>query len=235
MKAVGWLGRAYCIASGLILAPLLIGFLVAYFGGMLPDQPLERIAKALEKEPQEEEAEEAEAEPENENNQDRTATDARAWSQRLQSVGDGILENLRDVEEARVRVAQEEADLQGLVTALTDVLSTLLEEPVTKEQLAGASDQLIARLREMGKSENRMPWMLDTLKSMEAKAVARLFSGAGSEEEGGLKDDEAVKLLGGLKPRKAGEVFAELGKVDPGQASRLLALLGKEEVQESGK
>lgn len=237
MKILSMITKAYCIAAGLLLGPLLVGSLIAYFSGMLPEQPLQRIVQALEKDSEADADSEGEgaADESTDTDQDRSATDERAWARRLEHVGDGIISNLKNVEDARLRVAKEEAALDGLVQAVTELLSTLLGKPVQKQDLYSSSDELVAQLREVGKGEKRMPWMLDTLKSMKPRAVAALFGTAGSEEEGGLKDDEAVKLLGGLQPRKAGEVLAELGKVDPGQASRLLALLGKEELQSTGE
>ncbi|MEM7167190.1 MAG: hypothetical protein AAF581_17140 [Planctomycetota bacterium] len=182
MKILGLIGKGYCVAAGLLVAPIAIGILIAHFSGMLPEQPLQRIVQALEKEDTGENGEEAPVDEPVDEVQDRTASDERSWSRRLEQVGDGILANLKDVEAARAKVARQEQELQELVQSLTGVLSTLFEEPVTEEQLFASADQLVDRLRSMGKSENRMPWMLDTLKSMKPRAVAGLRGTAGCEE-----------------------------------------------------
>lgn len=234
MKILSKLGRFYCLASAGLVAVVAVGLGVAFGLGFVPDGSLEKIVTALEREPKIDDAvvEVSRKKTPTEVALDvekRQAPDVRLWSRRLEQVGEGIQKDLAELDGRLARMKSEEQRLSRVSEILTQVLSNLLGEEITADELLASADEVVRTLEEQRRDEMRKPWMLDTLKSMEPRAIATLFSGASAEGEQGLKEGEAVELLGGLPPRKAGQVLAEMGKVDPTRAARLLALMGRGE------
>ena len=89
----------------------------------------------------------------------------------------------------------------------------------------GSLPQWIQRVEAMQSQQEKLPRLLETLGTVEPKALAAILSG-GEKRNKGLEEEQAVQLLAGLKPRRAGEVLSEMGKVDPALAARLISRLG---------
>ncbi|MGE3164254.1 MAG: hypothetical protein AB7O52_05075 [Planctomycetota bacterium] len=224
-------GSLYCLLCGLLLGPAAATFAVAVALGWLPDRPLERVVSALTLQPEAPPSTGAAdvQQPGSEPAAAAMAPDLRLWSRRLEDVGAGIEEDLAKVEAKFVQLAAEEQRLDQVSMILTQVLTQLLGEEITKDALLSSAEELVARLEKSHSEGERRPWLLETLESMGARDVAGVLSGASVAGEEGMNEAEAVALLGGLPPRKAGQVLAEMGKVDPVRAARMLAQVGRDE------
>lgn len=224
------IGSLYCLTCGLVVGPALFTVALAVALGWLPDRPLDRVVSALT-----DQAVEAKPAPEAEfaatpkRVGHESTPDTRLWSRRLEEVGDGIERDLERVESEFARLEKERAQLSEVSRILTQVLSQLLGEEITRETLLSSAEQLVEKLEKSHAEAERRPWLLETLQSMGPRDVAGVLSGVTAPGDKGMNEEEAVALLGGLPPRKAGQVLAELGKVDPVRAARMLAQVGRDE------
>lgn len=226
MSALRSVGRTYCLLCGLLLGPLSLAFAVAFATDFFGSGALARVVQALQASPAGSEATNAPEPGADSQHQDRRASEQRLWARRLEQVGDGILRDVQAIEAQRAEQAQRAERLATLTGALVALLEQVLGEPVTEERLLASTEELRERLELAQADRARWPWLITTVQSMEPRAIAAILKEPGFEGMDGLRSEEAARLLGGLQPRKAGQVLAELGKSDPAQAARLLAQLG---------
>lgn len=229
MKWLTKLGRVYCIVAGALLAPAVLALVLAHFTGQFPDRPLERVVQALQKQPEAPDVDPVQDAQKAAELEENRAPDVRLWARRLEQVGDGILHDVKNLEEGLARLEQERAQQEQVLAGTTRLLSVLLGEEVETQQIHTETEALVARLEQEAVVKDRLPWLLETLGAMNAKAIAALLQGMPAEGTDGLREGEAVALLGGLTPRKVGQVLTELGKANPLLAGRLLAQLGRDE------
>ena len=122
---------------------------------------------------------------------------------------------------ARIEPARA-SELDKLSAGTAQLLSALLKEEISPQQALNESDALVARMKQWQLEHQKLPNLLETLKTMEPKAIAAILTGG----DASLGEDRATMLLSGLAPRKAGQVLTEMGKIDPNRAARIIARLG---------
>ncbi|MFQ5653205.1 MAG: hypothetical protein ACE5GW_00565 [Planctomycetota bacterium] len=222
-KILAILFRGYCLVCGLLVTPTLLAIFLASTLGVLSG---ERIAAFIAGEAPPEAAAEATAAEETE--APPPDGDQSRWERRLEQMGAEVLAGAEKLGRERERLDEMEERQTRVSAALAPLLGAIFDETVDPASIAATAPEWTARLERRGSQEERLPALLQTLKSVEPRSLAAIFAGdaEGETPVDGLQEDEVARLLAGLPPRMAGEILTEMGKLDPGLAGRLVASLG---------
>ncbi len=235
MKAVKGIFLGYCVLCGLIVGPVLFAVGLALLTGALPAERLQRAFAVIriEEETLKSSAGEGVEEPSRKDRAAQPPEDLSLWQTRLERMGTRVERNVDDLETEIARLREREEKLRELGKASAELLSLLLKEPVSPQDLETAPDKWTTRLRDRQVEEKRLPRLLETLKTVKPRVVAAILAGGDGKE--GLGEKQVTRLLMGLPPRKAGEILTELGKTHPSLAARLIAQLGGVELSGTGQ
>ncbi|MCI0651899.1 MAG: hypothetical protein L0Z55_08440 [Planctomycetes bacterium] len=221
MRAV-W--RIYASTCGLIVGPALLALALAHFMGYLPK---ERLLAALETYRGGATAHAAAPAPTplqapaSHGAGAAPPEDLRTWERRLQAMGAGIASNVSDLSKEFEVLQSEDKRLSKMRDALARLLSAFFREEVTAAAVLARAPELSERIEKSRADEERTPKLLATLQTIEPRALAAIF--AGKEGAPGLEEEQAAAVLAEFTPRKAGQVLAEVGKLDPSLAARMVA------------
>lgn len=230
MRFLSKLFRGYCLLCGLLLTPAVAAVLLAHALGVLPESKVRAVFAAI-REPGEAQRDATPSEAISAAEESSLADKVgwRLWERRLEQMGNRILTDVSDLSEERQQLLEREARLRDLSESMASLLTLLFEEDVKAEELWASTTPWIERVERKRSQQEKLPRLLETLGTVEPKTLAAILTG-GEEGARGLEEERAVELLAGLKPRRAGEVLSEMGKVDPALAARLIVrLAGREQ------
>lgn len=220
MKPLVLVAKGFCLLSGLLMAPTLLGVGLAYWMGFVP--PWEKIravfAESEESSPATEVAESSVEAMSGE------AGEARLWESRLTLLREEIDREGSRVEADRQRLEARGEQLDALTERLAVTLTTVLDRKIEPDGMLAQLDGIDRELEALDAEEKRFPELIETLRAIDPGALASIVAGTGGE---GLSERQALRVLRGLPARRSAQVLEEMSKVDPVLASSLVELMGR--------
>lgn len=217
MKFCGRVFRLYCTVCGLLVTPVVLAVALAHSMGVLPVHKIQAVF--------------ADGTPPvtlprpvvviDDAEDGDGPVDPRLWRRRLAEMSERVETRSRELKRSHEEVRQQQRNVTAVSDALAAVLTTLLQEAVDGAGVVAAPDRFVRRLEERRSRRARLPHLVQTVGTMEPRAVAKLLARTGE-----LDDDLASEILGALPPRKTAEVLSEMGRIDPQRGARLMAHLG---------
>lgn len=217
MKVIWWLFRAFSLLSGFIMLPALFGLGLAWWMGFVP--PWEKLRDVFATSGSDGN-ELAIEEPVTKG--DAVEEEPRLWESRLGLLEKEVARESGVVAKERTRLEELSKGIEGTRAALARTLSAILDRPIESSDVVDQAATIEQELERIEAEEKSLPQLIETLRSMDSKALAAVFSGANGQ---GLSERQSLRLLRGLPPRKSAQVLEELSKADPARASSLVEQL----------
>ena len=225
MKLAGKLFRVYSVGSALIVSAILVVLGLAHYKGMLPMDKIQDIVAQLRGMPEAEASTEERAESAPSTVAEPvTRPGIRLWEERLKTLESRIESDVSGLSAEQDRLQKREQRLREVSDSASALLSVLFSEDISGEEVMTSAAEWVQRLESLRDESQKLPRLFKTLGSMEPKALATILAGNAGEE--GIGEEQAVRFLSGLPPRRVGQILSEMGKLDPGRAGRLIGLLG---------
>lgn len=220
MKALVLAAKGFCLLSGLLMAPTLLGIGLAYWMGFVP--PWEKIRAVFAE--SEESSSAVESPVSSTESMSAEAGEARLWESRLTLLREEIDREGARVEAERARLEARGDELDGLTKRLAATLTTMLDRKIEPDGVLAQLDGIDRELEALDAEEKRFPALIETLRAIDPGALANIVAGTGGE---GLSERQALRVLRGLPARRSAQVLEEMSKVDPVLASSLVELMGR--------